>query len=110
MKRITFLAACMLFCACAMAQVNVNDVFTATPPAGAEKLNGEPLQTYLHANFKVTLVPSNNDFTYQANGVIISSWSLKANPQYLKPPDTLQMRGVRGVSRHNIVNLSLIHI
>jgi len=104
MKRISFLVVCMLFCLYATAQVDVNNVFTAMPPKNATSLTGEQLQTYVRGHFKITLVPSNHEFTYLADGVIICCWDLKANPQYLKPLDSLQARGVRGVSKTAIVN------
>jgi hypothetical protein len=104
MKRFAFLITSMLFCLCATAQVDVNNVYTATPPGGAAKLTGEELRTYLHANFKVTLVPTNNDFTYQAGGIIVCSWSLKGNPQYVQPIDSLHARIARGAKRNSTIN------
>ena len=108
MKKAAFLVTGMLLCLCAAAQVDVNNVFTATPPANAAKLTGEPLQTYLHSNFKVTLVPSNSQFTYLADGIIICCWDLKANPQYLKPLDTIHMRVVRGARKSSTINIDKI--
>jgi len=104
MKKLSFFVACLLYCLHAAAQVDVNNVFTATPPKDATNLTGEQLQTYLHDHFKVTLVPGNHEFTYLAGGVVVCCWDLKANPQYLKPLDSLQARGVRGVSRNSTVN------
>jgi len=104
MKRISFLVACMLFCLYATAQVDVNNVFTAMPPKNATSLTSEQLQTYLRSHFKVTLVPGNHETTYLADGVIVCFWDLKANPQYLKPLDSLQARGVRGVSKSATLN------
>ena len=104
MKRLAFFVTGMLFCLCAAAQVDVDNVYTATPPPGATKLTGEELKAYLRNNFKVTLVPTNNDFTYLADGVVICSWSLKADPQYVKPLDSLHARNVRGARKSSTLN------
>jgi len=97
---------CMLFCVYADAQVDVNNVFTATPPKDATSLTGEQLQTYLRSHFTVTLVPGNHETTYLADGVIICFWDLKANPPYYKPIDSLQARMVRGSSKNSTINYS----
>jgi hypothetical protein len=104
MKRLAFLVTGIFLCLGAAAQVDVSGVYTATPPSGATKLTGQELKTYLHSNFKVTLVPTNNDFTYQADGVVICSWSLKANPQYVQPLDTMHARIVRGARKNATIN------
>lgn len=104
MKRLAFLVAGLLFCLCAAAQVDVNNVYTAAAPVGATKLTTDEMRAYVRNNFKVSLVPGNHDFTYLADGIIICSWDLKANPQYVQPLDTLHMRVVRGARKNATIN------
>lgn len=108
MKRLAFLVAGVLLCLGAAAQVDVNGVYTAAAPVAATRLTGEQLQTYLRSNFKVSLVPSNHEFTYVADGIIICSWDLKSDPKYLKPLDTLHMRVVRGARKSSTINIDKI--
>jgi hypothetical protein len=76
----------------AVAQEVSTNVFVAATPAGSTKLTGDELKKYLHANFKVTLVPSGYETTYVADSIIICFWDLKADPAYKKTLEEIQTR------------------
>ncbi|MEP6613216.1 MAG: hypothetical protein ABJA76_15055 [Mucilaginibacter sp.] len=98
----------MLFGLCALGQQVSTDIFTATAPAGATKLTGQPLADYLRANYKKTLVPSNQENTYLADGVIVCFWGLPGGPVKSKPLEEMQTRMVTVLQKNNTVNYARI--
>jgi hypothetical protein len=108
MKKLTLLAIGLLFGFCALGQEVSTDIFTATAPAGAAKLTGQPLYEYLHTNFKKTLTPSNQENTYLAGNIIICFWGLKAGTVKPMPLEEQQTRMVAVVQKNNTVNYSRI--
>jgi hypothetical protein len=108
MKKLTLLTVALLFGLCALGQDVSTDIFTATAPVGAPKLTGQALMDYVHANYKKTLVPSNQDNTYLADGVIICFWALPAGTVKSKPLEEMQTRMVAVLEKSNTVNYSRI--
>lgn len=108
MKKLTLFTIGLLFSLCALGQEVSTDIFTATAPAGATKLTGQPLADYVHANYKKTLLPSNQENTYLADGVIVCFWGLPGGPVKSKPLEEMQARMVAVLQRNNTVNYARI--
>lgn len=108
MKKLTLLTVALLFGLCALGQEVSTDIFTATAPVGATKLTGQPLADYVHTNYKKSLLPSNQENTYLADGVIICFWALPAGTIKSKPLEEMQTRMVAVLQRNNMVNYARI--
>jgi hypothetical protein len=108
MKKLTLFTIGLLFSLCALGQEVSTDIFTATAPAGGTKLTGQSLADYVHANYKKTLLPSNQENTYLADGVIVCFWGLPGGPVKSKPLEEMQTRMVAVLQKHNTVNYARI--
>ena len=108
MKKLTLLTMGLLFGLCTLGQQVTTDIFTATAPSGSAKLTGQALQDYVHSNYKKTLVPSNQEETYLADGVIVCFWGLPAGTVKSKPLEEMQTRMVEVLQKNNTVNYARI--
>jgi hypothetical protein len=84
MKKAIFFTIGLFFGLYSAAQEVSTDVYVAATPKGATKLVGQGISDYLRSNFKISLVPTNQENTCLADGVVICFWSLKAAPEYKK--------------------------
>jgi len=109
MKKLTLLTVGLLFGLFALGQQVTTDIFTAIAPSGSAKLTGQALQDYVHSNYKKTLVPSNQEDTYLADGVIICFWGLPAGTVKSKPLEEMQTRMVEVLQKNNTVNYARIY-
>jgi len=108
MKKLTLLTIGLFFGLCALGQDVSTDIFTATAPAGAAKLTGQALADYVHTNYKKTLLPSNEENTYLADGVLVCFWALPAGTVKSKPLEEMQTRMVAVLQKNNTVNYARI--
>lgn len=108
MKKITLFTIGLLFSLCVLGQEVSTEIFMATAPAGGTKLTGQALADYLHANYKKTLVPSNQDYTYLADGIIVCFWGLPAGTVKSKPLEEMQTRMIAVLEKNNTVNYTRI--
>jgi|GEM_PF-3444296 len=113
LKKINFLSIGFLFGLSAFGQAPSKETFGATAPKQAIKIDKEHLVTILHQSRRQSTVPTDNENTYQLDGLLISYWGLSVNADYHKTLEESQseiLGYLKGDKENNKVNSKIIAV